>query len=289
MLDDSTKIGTVRGVRLPPPFAIPFATLLCTHLALAQDPSPHREMTSESAPNIGYSLRGGLEVGGRWFVYSDPLVIATNLRPYDVTGVPLLTFGGSLRPLIWSHVPILDHTTFSFDYAFAPTLESSTSDEQTVNTNWDHGDVKLHVPIRFDKLPLTPRLGPTLGYGWLGFSFTTSSSLSKEIPTVTYRFVRLGLTGEIAATKRLSILAACDYLSPISGGEVYSRFRDPQVRGIDARAGAAFELAQGTRIFLLVDYTRFFSTFTPIPGDAYVAGGALDQFGRVEIGIEYGR
>ena len=31
------------------------------------------------------------------------------------------------------------------------------------------------------------------------------------------------------------------------------------------------------------------SSFVPIPGDAYVAGGALDQFGSVKVGIEYGK
>jgi hypothetical protein len=39
----------------------------------------------------------------------------------------------------------------------------------------------------------------------------------------------------------------------------------------------------------MLDYTRFFPSFVPIPGDVYVAGGALDQFGTIKIGVEYGR
>jgi hypothetical protein len=262
-----------------------FAPLLHARDATAQT----HDATAESAPNVGYSLRAGVEVGARWFVYSDPLVIATNLRPYDVVGVPLLTLGGDLRPFAWSHLPVLEQLGISFDYAFATTLESSTNDGQDIRTSWDHGDVKLHVPVRRGKHARAPRIGATLGYGWIGFSFATTGPLAAEIPTVTYRFVRIGLDGEVALGRRFSMTAAFDYLEPLSGGSVYERFRDVTISGIDARVGLGLSIAAGTRVLLAFDYTRFFSSFKPIPGDAYVAGGALDQFGSVKIGLEYGR
>lgn len=248
-----------------------------------------REPAPESAPSVGYSLRAGVDVGARWFVYSDPLVIATNLRPFDVVGVPLLTFGGELRPLVWSQVPVLDQLGISFDYAFAPTLDSFTTDGREVSTSWDHGDVTLHAPIRLGNRLHAPRIGPTLGYGWIGFSFAAPDSLAAEIPTVTYRFVRLGLKGQMALNRRFSVTAVFDYLGPLSGGSVYERFRDATIDGIEAKLGVGVEITTDTRLSLMLNYTRFFSTFVPVPGDAYVAGGALDQFGSVKIGIEYGR
>jgi hypothetical protein len=290
LLDVTTKISTVRAVRLLLLNSLTVAMTLCVSLSHARDAiAQPAESATKSAPSVGYTLRAGVEVGARWFAYSDPLVIATNLRPYDVTGVPLLTFGGELRPLVWSHVPVLDQVGLNFDYAFAPTLDSSTNGGDDVRTSWDHGDLALHVPVRLGKHARAPQIGATIGYGWIGFSFTAQQPLASEIPTVTYRFVRIGLAGEIPLNNRLSITAAFDYLGPLSGGAVYDRFRDTTINGIDAKLGIGLEIAAGTRIVLMLDYTRFFSTFIPVPGDAYVAGGALDQFGSVKIGIEYGR
>jgi hypothetical protein len=260
-------------------------SLLTARDAIAQP----LENATETAPKVGYSLRAGLEVGARWFAYSDPLVIATNLRPYDVVGVPLLTFGGELRPFVWSRVPVLEKLAISFDYAFAPTLDSSTNDSEDINTMWDHGDLNVHVPVRLGKHDHAPQIGATIGYGWLGFSFATTGPLAAEIPSASYRFVRIGLTTQIPLSKRWAINAAFDYLGPLAGGAVYDRFRDSTINGIDAQFGIGVEFARGTRALLSIDYTRFFSSFVPIPGDAYVAGGALDQFGGVKIGIEYGR
>lgn len=290
MLDVSTKISTVGVVRPPSFTALTVAMMLFASLSLARDAFAQSPASvAKSAPNVGYSLRAGVEVGARWFAYSDPLVIATNLRPYDVVGVPLVTLGGDLRPLVWSRVPVLDQLAIRFDYAFAPTLDSSTTNGENIRTSWDHGDVGLFVPVRLGKRPRAPQIGASIGYGWLGFSFATTGSLAAEIPTVTYRFVRIGLTSEIPLSKRWSVNAAFDYLGPLSGGAVYDRFRDTTINGIDAKMGVGFDIAQGTRVSLMLDYTRFFSSFIPIPGDAYVAGGALDQFGSIKIGIEYDR
>lgn len=249
----------------------------------------HAQSTAESPPNVGYSLRAGIELAARSFAYSDPLVIATNLRPYDVAGVPLVTFGGDIRPFAWSRVPVLERAALGFDYAFAPSLTSSTDDGSDIRTSWDHGDIALRVPVRLGKHARAPQIAMTIGYGWLGFSFAETGPLAAEIPTVTYRFVRVGASGEVALGKRLSLMAAFDYLAPLSGGSVYERFRDPTINGIDARLGLGLGIAKDTRLLLIFDYTRFFSSFVPIPGDAYVAGGALDQFGSVKLGIEYGR
>lgn len=279
-------MGTVRPVRLSSLTAPAVAMALCTaSIASAQTQPP----PSDSTPAVGYSLRAGFEVAGRWFVYSDPLVIATNLRPYDVTGVTLLNFGGSLRPFAWSHVPVLERAGIGFDYGFAPTLDSSTNDGQEVRTSWDHGDLTLHVPVRLGTQEDAPQLAAVLGYGWIGFSFATNPTLAAEVPSVTYRFARLGLHGEMSFRRRFYVTAAFDYLGAFSGGSVYDRFRDVTLNGIDAQLGAGIDIAEKTRLSVFLDYRRFFSSFVPIPGDAYVAGGALDQFGSIKVGIDYGR
>lgn len=264
--------------------------MLCATSSSARDAtSQAHETPAKSEPDVGYALRAGVEVGARWFTYSDPLYIATNLRPYDVVGVPLLTFGGDLRPFVWTHTRVAEDLTLSFDYAFAPAFDSATADGAGIRTSWDHGDLKLQLPGRLAKHALDPRLGPSFGYGWIGFAFSTSEPLAAEIPTATYRFVRIGLIGSMTFAKRFTLKAGFDYLGAASGGTVYDRFRDVTLNGIDARLGLTAEITGGIRANLIFDYTRFFSTFVPVPGDAYVAGGALDQFGSFQIGIEYGR
>jgi len=264
--------------------------MLCATASSARDAtSSTQEPPSKSEPDVGYALRAGLEVGARWFTYSDPLYIATNLRPYDVVGIPLLTVGGDLRPFVWTHTRVIEELALSFDYAFAPAFASATSGGEDIGTSWDHGDLKLQLPIRLSSHALAPRLGPTLGYGWLGFAFSTSAPIAAEIPTVSYQFVRIGLAGSMTFARRFTLKAGFDYLGAGSGGAVYDRFRDVTLNGIDARLGVTAEITEGIRANLIFDYTRFFSTFIPVPGDAYVAGGALDQFGSFQIGIEYGR
>lgn len=264
--------------------------MLCATRSSARDAT---SQTHETAPKsdlgVGYALRIGVDVGARWFTYSDPLYVATNLRPYDIVGVSLFTFGGDLRPFVWTDSRILEQLAVSFDYAFAPAFDSATSDGTAISTSWDHGDLKLQLPVRLAKHALDPRLGPTLGYGWNSFSFTTSSPIGTEIPSATYRFVRIGLAGSMTFARRFALKAGFDYLGAASGGDVYDRFRDVTLNGMDARLGLSTEITAGIRVNVMFDYTRFFSSFVPIPGDAYVAGGALDQFGSIQIGIEYAR
>jgi hypothetical protein len=50
------------------------------------------------------------------------------------------------------------------------------------------------------------------------------------------------------------------------------------VQGIGALAGVMMPVATGIEARLLVEYARFFSSFQPEQGDAYIAGGAIDQY-----------
>ncbi|MDI3287958.1 hypothetical protein [Polyangium sp. 15x6] len=236
---------------------------------------------------VGGRLRFGVEVAARWFAYSDPLKVATNLRPYDVVGVPMISLGGELEPLRWTRVPVLEGVAITGEYTFAPHLTSAVTEGRDIQTSWDHGNLGLRVPIRLGRGERAPVVAPRVGYGWLGFSFQETGPLAAEIPTVSYTLVRVGLDGRIRIAGPLTLVAAFEYLEPTSGGALYERFRDATIGGIDADLGVAFALTKGTELSLSFGYTRFFSTFVPVPGDAYVAGGALDQFGGVKLGIDY--
>ncbi|MDI1446948.1 hypothetical protein [Polyangium sp. 6x1] len=256
------------------------ATTACA-AAAAPAPAP------ASASPVGGRLHLGVEVAARWFAYSDPLKIATNLRPYDVVGVPMLSLGGEFQPLRWTGVPVLADVGITGEYTFAPRLTSAVTEGRDIETSWDRGNVGLRVPIRLGRGERAPVVAPVVGYGWLDFSFQETGPLAAEIPTVSYRLVRVGLDGRIPLARPLTLMAAFSYLEPVEGGALYARFRDATIGGIDADLGVAFALTKGAEMSLSFGYTRFFSTFVPVPGDAYVAGGALDQFGSVKLGIDY--
>jgi hypothetical protein len=232
-------------------------------------------------------LHVGIEVAARWFWFSYPLRIATNLRPYDAEGVPLFVLGGEVRPLRWTRVPVLEDVGIGGEYAFAPHLVSELSDGRSLGTSWDRGRASLRVPVRAGASARAPVIAGVLGYEWLGFSFGGAGELEAALPTVGYHLVRVGADGQVPLYRSLSLLASFAYLAPVEAGPLYERFRDPTVGGIDAGLGLGLGVARGARVTLKLGYERFYSSFEPVPGDAYVAGGALDQFGGVEIGIDY--
>jgi hypothetical protein len=233
------------------------------------------------------TLRVGLEIGARWFRYSDPLWTATNLRPYDVAFVPLVVLGGELRPFVWTGLPVLRSVGVVGAYAFAPHLGSSTRDGRSFDTTWERGDIVLRVPVLDATAPGQPELAVDVGYGWLGFSFQDAGDLADQLPSVGYRSARLGLDGKIPLRPGLMLRAGFSYLITPSGGEVYARFRDAHVAGVRADLGLDVTVAKGAAVEIGLGYTRFYSSFAPVPGDAYVAGGALDQFLGLQIGFAY--
>ena len=51
--------------------------------------------------------------------------------------------------------------------------------------------------------------------------------------------------------------------------------------------GLGIKLTDGLEARLVAEYARFFYSFTPQVGDAYVAGGALDQIYGMRLGAAY--
>ena len=78
-------------------------------------------------------------------------------------------------------------------------------------------------------------------------------------------------------SRRAKALGA-EFILPLSSGPVYERFAGASVQGIGALAGVMVPVATGIEARLLVEYARFFSSFQPEQGDAYVASGAIDQY-----------
>jgi hypothetical protein len=74
---------------------------------------------------------------------------------------------------------------------------------------------------------------------------------------------------------------------PLAAGALLERFRDGSVGGMDLSVGVALPIKAGFEARLGFNYTRYFYSFYPNPGDPYIAGGALDEYIGFEIGAAH--
>lgn len=273
---------------------------------------PEKEKTDSPFRSgiAGYELaagRLGFQDGGRWFKYSDP-ISANNTRPYAVFGPPALNLAGEIYPGATSGITGVRDIGVTFDYTHHFALKSKTSqnpdgsESAEFDGTWNRLDLGLRYRLRFgeDAQPIV--LGLSAAYGFHNFVFLPANAAAEliklEVPTVRYKYVRVGADawlpfGMFAVIPRFSYLAPLGGSAPADripgpqlGGAiapepiddtVYARFRGASVKGIALGIDASVALGSGIEVRAGFDYTRFFSSFAPEVGDAFVAGGALDE------------
>jgi hypothetical protein len=255
--------------------------VLAARAARADDPPPRPlHAIGDELFEVGL----GLELGGRWFRYSDGLT--TNLRPYDVFGPPMPALSAAVYPAAGTRIPVLRDLGVEVAYAHAFGLASATSGGTTASTAWDRLDAGLRFRLRTGGAA-APILGFRGGVGLDRFVIDAQGSLASQVPNVSYLYLRAGVDGRVPVGRRVGIVVHASYLGALSSGEVYARFRGVSIGGVDLGGGVAVGIAAGFEARLGVDYMRWFSAFDPQPGDAYVAGGALDEMLGVQIGAAY--
>jgi len=86
----------------------------------------------------------------------------------------------------------------------------------------------------------------------------------------------------------VALMPSIGYIAPLGGGDdLYDRFREPSLAAMDIALRFAFRVGKGFELRAGFEYERYGSSFSPVPGDAYVAGGALDQFIFIDLGAAY--
>ena len=265
---------------------------------VADEPEEEEDEPSEFESNVPgselFSLEVGMELGGRWFSYSDPLEgPLCPCRPYQVFGVPGLLFAGEIFPLATLGIPAASDIGLTLSYLQAFGLSSQTQDGlRQFGTSYNRFTAGIRYRIRLgerDEGPVV--LGIDGKLGLINFTFepdgAPAQEIVDEISSVGYVFLRLGLDARIPIGDVFYFQPNIGYVGPLEGGEVYDRFTDPSLMGLDMGIRLGFVLGAGFEIRTGVQYTRFASSFTPVPGDAYVAGGALDEFVGGELGVAY--
>jgi hypothetical protein len=164
-------------------------------------------------------------------------------------------------------------------------LRSDVSSGSTFDTDWERFAAGVRGRLRTSEAMDGPVIALTGEYGEEKFAFG-QTSIGDTAPSVDYRFVRIG-TDLRVPLGRFSLVASGAGLAVLSAGDLTDRFSRASVAGIDAMLGASFTIVPGLEARLLARYRRFFYSMHPVPGDAYVAGGALDELGGLQGSLAY--
>ena len=245
------------------------------------DPARVREKNQMSTALFAASL--AFEIGGRSFAYSDP--ITANTRDYDVFGAPMPAATVEIYPAAGTTIPFIKDLGLTGSFARAFGISSATKTGTKLGTTWMRAGGGLRARFRPGSNE-GPMLGVTGGLNFTTFTFDAPAALANSAPSVTYVALRGGIDARIPFW-RMALLLDAGYDGALSAGTVHDRFSGAKVGGIDAGAGFAILIASGFEARLTGHYTRYFYSFDPVPGDPYVAGGALDQLFGFGIGVAY--
>lgn len=230
-----------------------------------------------------FDVSVGFALSSRHFDYNDG--ITSNLRTYDVDGVPTVAAALEAYPLAGTSVPVLRDLGLVGDFTMAAGLDSATKNGPSVSTSWLRFDAGARYRVRFGNPAKPVIVGFSAAYGRESFTFS-DSSISNELPSATYDFLRAKLDGRIPLGP-LAVTLAAAYLPTLGADGTAPRFRESQVAGVEGALGVSVPFAHWLEARLIADYTRFFYAFKPVPGDGYVAGGALDQMFRGQLALAF--
>ncbi|WP_437717242.1 hypothetical protein WMF45_12985 [Sorangium sp. So ce448] len=230
------------------------------------------ERKPHEAGSALFSIELGVEFVGRWFDYSDPRT--RNLPPYSVFGQPALSVSGELYPLASTDIAVLKGLGVTAGYARALGLDSAVGSGDPISTTYERINLGLRERLSLGEASV---LGISAGLRFLTFEIDAPADLARTVPNVSYTLFRAGLDGRFPVGP-IALALGAEYILPLSSGPVYERFTGASVQGVGALAGVMMPVATGIEARLLVEYARFFSSFQPEQGDAYIAGGAIDQY-----------
>lgn len=262
----------------PPPVVTPAATSVEKDTGVSSaDSSAKRAVGREIV-----TLQAAVGAGMRHFDYKDSLT--KSLRSYDLGAAPVLSLSGEVYPFPL-HGLVDVGLVGSFSTAFGL---SSDGLAQNVSTSWSRFDVGPRARFRFGAEELPTVVGVSIVYGGESFGFNADDVSAQNIalPDVSYKFIRPGADVRVPFGA-FSVSGSLAYSIVSSAGVVADRFPNASTGGFEAGVGLGYQIMPHLEARALVSYRRYFYSFKPEPGDAYVAGGALDQFATAQVGVAW--
>jgi hypothetical protein len=254
---------------------------------LPREASPAGEDSERPSGVSGYELvavRAGVDLALRSLGWSDGLT--SNLRDYRVVGVPGFAGALDVYPFATLDVPVLSDLGLTFEGRGALGLTSATEGGAEVATRWHRFAGGLRYRQRLDASHDPVVLGFAGSFVHDDFAIAASPELAAQEPSARTASIRGGVDVRVPLGP-LALTAGAGGLGVIDEGGVYDRVRGATIAGVDGSLGVVVPLGLGFDARLTASYQRWFSSFAPVPGDAYVAGGAVDERAHVEVASAY--
>jgi hypothetical protein len=229
------------------------------------------EETSERP--MGLRVGVGFKEFARQFGYTDD--IFNRLSTYKLPLGPALALDAEAYPAaFFARGPLANIGLMAyFDYAVG--ISSKAAD----GTKYGTQALNLKFSLTY-RLPIGPlQINPFVGYTDQTYGITSNTGVKPNIPSVAYGGLRGGLQirAIIFGPVFAQIAFAGQYV--LSSGEISTYFPHLKVGGLDSQFAVGVSLFKRLEVKLQGDYTRFWYSMNPVPGDANVAGGALDIYG----------
>ena len=236
--------------------------------------------TLEPKPDANRPLILDATLGGgvlnRSLRYKDD--IFKSLAFYDLLAAPSAAIGLEFYPLAFVSKGALSGIGIVGGYQQALGLKSeNTVTHEVYKTTESAYNVGLRYRLAFG--PSEVGVSARYGAQRFGFGSTASAPSGPSVPDVAYTSVRLGVDGRLVLGP-VAVLAGAGYLPVLTSGEISSAAYFPhlKVSGVEAMLGVGVHVAGPFEVRLVGEYRRYFYAMNPVPGDARVAGGAVDQF-----------
>lgn len=223
-------------------------------------------------------------VGGslfsRDFSYTDDLFFA--LRPYQLP----LAFAARIAARWYpgAHVTRDFVAHLGVDVAFGGAIGVRSRQRDGATFPTESIDFRAGLDAR---IPLDPiELGIGIGYGMHTFALgAAEDGNAAQLPNVEYQFVRPGLRARADLGAGIYLEGAFGWRFLTGTGGLATWFPRSSGSGFDLGAHVGWESDLGLGARAGFEMQRYFFSMNPEPGDAYIAGGAADQFlaGTVEL------
>jgi hypothetical protein len=217
----------------------------------------------------------------RSYDYNDP--VTTNLRPFSVSFMPTPALSLALYPLGLTGSAALSGLGLDVGFATSLGVSSARANGPSYPTTYSRFDVGAHYRLWFGETASSFTLIPRVGFQSAGLSLSAASdgTVENELPNVRYSGLRLGLGFDAPLFAGLRVLADGAFvLLGSSAGDVISSkyFTKGSVNGINVGVSLAYGFTEAFGLEAGFGYQHYFFSFQPNPGDAFIAGGALDQY-----------
>jgi hypothetical protein len=249
------------------------------------------ELSAEVSTGAAAGRRPALEVSvgigmiSRSLSYNDDIFAA--IPTYDLAAAP--TFVGSLDwyPAAHGSTGWLANLGLTADLELAYALDTETSEGATYDTSASG----FHIGARQRFYLGRVDANATITYGSQSFGFDDGGMgmAPAPVPDVTYDHLRFGGGVRAGFVEKFGAGLSAAYRHVLGAGEMDEAGYFPRmdVAGIDAGAFATWALARRFELRVAFSVQRYFFSLNPEPGDAYIAGGAIDQYLGTSLSLVY--